>query len=439
MVDGLQQAQAAAQQQDWSLVNQYLERFIAPDRASGLSRSPTSADTTDAKAQADAATQTALDLAIQSLVDGDFQSRWDAAKLVPKFGNAAIAPLIDLVQDEDCDDEVRWFAARLLGDFNTPEVVIALAELLQTAEDDELQAIAAAALANLGSTAIQALAELLDHPDAQLSAVQALSQIRTVETIEPLLRVVNSPQPTIRAIAVEALGSFHHPAVTPVLLKGLTDTASAVRREALVGLSRRRDLLNEIDLVAHIQPCLLDLNLDVCCQAMIALGRLGTDAAAQALRQVLLSPNTPMPLRVDAARTLGWIESQTALDGLKEGLKLRQEAVQVEIVRGLSQIQDTELRSQAASLLAHAITHPSFPDTVRQAAALGLGRLDQNTTLEPLIQLLADANSAVRLHAIAALKQLNPDATLTRLQELRSQLDQDSALGQGVAIALQEW
>lgn len=438
MVDGLQQAQAAAQQQDWSLVNQYLERFIAPDRSDRTSASFELADPVSETAE-DAATQTALDLAIQSLVDGDFQSRWDAAKLVPKFGNAAIAPLIDLVQDEDCDDEVRWFAARLLGDFNAPEVVLVLAELLQTAEDEELQAIAAAALANLGSTAIQSLADLLEHPDAQLSAVQALSRIRTVETIEPLLRVVDSPQPQIRAIAVEALGSFHHPAVTPVLLKGLTDTASTVRREALVGLSRRRDLLSEIDLVAHIRPCLLDLNLDVCGQAMIALGRLGTHAAAEALQQVLLSPNTPLPLRVDAARTLGWIESQTALNGLAEGLKLEQDDVQVEIVRGLSQIQDPNLRSQAAPLLAYAMTHPSFTDSVRQAAALGLGQLDQDTALEPLIQLLADTNSAVRFHAIAALKQLNPDAAFTRLQELQQQLDQDSPLGQGVAIALQEW
>ncbi|MGP1384675.1 MAG: HEAT repeat domain-containing protein [Thainema sp.] len=438
MVDGLQQAQAAAQQQDWSLVNQYLERFIAPDRSGRESASPEPTNP-DSETAEDADTQTALDLAIQSLVDGDFQSRWDAAKLVPKFGNAAIAPLIDLVQDEDCDDEVRWFAARLLGDFNAPEVVLVLAELLQTAEDDELQAIAASALANLGSTAIQSLADLLDHPDVQLSAVQALSQIRTVETIEPLLRVVDSPQPQIRAITVEALGSFHHPAVTPVLLKGLADTASTVRREALVGLSRRRDLLNEIDLVAHIQPCLLDLNLDVCGQAMVALGRLGTDAAAKALQQVLHSPNTPMPLRVNAARTLSWIESQTALDGLAEGLKLEQDDVQVEIVRGLSQIQDTDLRSQAAPLLAHAMTHPSFSDTVRQAAALGLGQLDQDTALEPLIQLLADTNSAVRFHAIAALKQLNPNAAFTRLQELQQQLDENSALGQGVAIALREW
>ncbi len=437
MIDGLQQAQAAAQQHDWPLVNQYLARFVAPNQPARTFASVESADAE--AAEDDIATQTALSLAIQSLIDGDFQSRWDAAKLVPKFGHAAIAPLISLVQDEDCDDEVRWFAARLLGDFNDPAVVIVLAELLQTAEDDELQAIAAAALANLGSTAIQSLAALLDHPDARLAAVQALSQIRTVETIEPLLRVTDSPEPSIRAIAVEALGSFHHPTVTPILLKGLTDTAPAVRREALAGLSRRRDLLNEVDLVAHIQPCLLDLNLDVCRQAMIALGHLGTDAAALALRQVMLSPNTPMLLKVDAARTLGWIESQAALDGLTEGLHLEQEAVQVEIVRGLSQIQDANLRSQAASQLAHVMTHPSVTDLVRQAAALGLGQLDQDTALEPLIQLLANSNSAVRFHAIAALKQLNPDAALARLQELQPQLEQDSGLGQGVAIALQEW
>ncbi|NJP08137.1 MAG: HEAT repeat domain-containing protein [Leptolyngbyaceae cyanobacterium RU_5_1] len=68
-----------------------------------------------------------------------------------------------------------------------------------------------------------------------------------------------------------------------------------------------------------------------------------------------------------------------------------------------------------------------------------MGQLQQSAALEPLIQLLADEDAGVRLHAIAALKTLDPHAAYQRLQVLQSRPDLPEALRQGVAIALTEW
>ena len=40
-----------------------------------------------------------LDLAVEVLLQGDFEEQWDIAKIIPKLGEIAIQPLLDLVDD----------------------------------------------------------------------------------------------------------------------------------------------------------------------------------------------------------------------------------------------------------------------------------------------------------------------------------------------------
>jgi HEAT repeat protein len=97
------------------------------------------------------------------------------------------------------------------------------------------------------------------------------------------------------------------PRIPPVLLNALNDPAAVVRKEAVIGLGLRTDLGEELDLLARLKPLLYDFNWDVCQQAAIALGRLGTDEAADALFNVLKSPATPVPLQIDFVRAwAGW-------------------------------------------------------------------------------------------------------------------------------------
>ncbi len=290
----LEQAQAARNSANWSLLIQVLQQLIS-------------------EVLAESELEQMLDLAIDGLVAGDFQQRWDIAKVFPKLGQSAISPLIEILEDEDADEELRWYAARILGEFNQPVAIVALVEVLKTSDSEELSAMASSALGQIGSPAVAALTELLAEENTRLLAVRSLSHIRRSETIAPLLSVVQDSQISIRAAAVEALSSFHDARIPPILLKALDDLAAPVRREAVTGLSFRYDLRQELDLVNRLAPRLNDFNLDVCCSAAIALGRLGTDTAANALYQAL-DFNTPASLQIEIVRALGRVGTATSLD-----------------------------------------------------------------------------------------------------------------------------
>lgn len=425
----LEQAQVAFSARDWSLLVQCLQQLIP-----GGKREQVRINTAPEAAQL-------LDLAMAALLAGDFQHRWDVAKLIPRLGVSAIAPLVEILEDDD-DDELCWFAVRILGEFDHPQAIAALVELIKTTENEELQAVAATAFGQIGKSAIAPLTELLAAEDTRLLAVRSLAYIRRSETITPLLSVVGDPQPNVRAVAIEALSSFHDPQVPPVLLNALDDIAAPVRREAVLGLGFRADLCTELDLVARILPKLYDFNLDVCHAAAIALGRLGTDAAVHGLYKVLQSPHTPESLRIEIVRALGRIESNCALEYLASYLQ-QSSSVRVcqEIITVLGQVEQPSNQSKAADILINLLRlqHPITEfASIKGTIALSLGYLGKLQAIEPLINLLADSERVVKLHAIAALKQLAPEIAYTQLQQI-AKSDVAPELKQGVAIALSEW
>ena len=439
---------------DWSLLIQCLQQLIlenpthdaSPVSSAVKSRSDlalgSSARSQKTLPLAESELKQLLDLAIEVFVLGDFHQRWDIAKVLPRLGAIAIAPLIEILEDEEADEELRWYAARILGEFNHPVAIAALVEILKTDESEELSAMAATALGNIGSPAVASLTDLLTQEDTRLLAVRSLCHIRRSETIAPLLGVVQDPQIGVRTAAIEALSSFHEPRIPPVLLRALDDVAPSVRREAVIGLSFRADSWEELDLVNRLSPRLYDFDLEVCCSTAVALSRLGTDAAATPLFQVLMSPHTPMKLQIEIIRALGWLGRLIGLDYLRSCLN-QQPSVTLcqEIVTVLGRVEQPNLKGLAAEILSEvlqsghqAIQYPK----VKQAIALSLGQLGDVKAITPLIQLLA-VDAGVRLHVIAALKQLDPEAAHRQLEQLATNEALTPDLKQGVAIALQEW
>jgi len=422
----LQQAQSARNIGNWTAVIQCLQQLLLDTR---LER------------------DRLLDLAIDALISGDFQQRWDVAKLFPKLavGNVegVIAPLIEIVRDEEEDEELRWYAARILGEFNQPRAISTLIELLKTADNDELTAMAATALGQIGNSAIAALSELLADEETRLLAVRSLAHIRRSEIITPLLSVVKDPDATIRAVAIEALSSFHNADIPPVLLQALDDIAANVRREAVIGLGFRSDLRDELDLVNKLVPKLYDFNIGVCCAAASALGRLGTDTAAKGLYQVLQSPHTPLNLQLECIRALGRVSTISSLQYLDNCLH-EQSLLTLwqEIVKVLGQVEQLNLTLAAAQILIEALKSPqiaNLPESIKGAIALSLGFLGDIRAIDPLIALLATSDSSVRLHVIAALQQVAPVKALQQLQQLNDDTTITPQLKQGIAIALAEW
>ncbi len=432
MLNILEQATVAAQQENWSLVIQCL-LTLPLGTADEESRSGKNA------IESELELAQVLNLALNVLENSDFQERWEIAKLIPKLGDRAIAPLIEILQDEEADLELRWFVIRVLGGFNQPIVITTLLDFLKTAEDAELATMAAATLSSLGDAAIEALSSLLLVPESRLLATKALAQIRRPQTIMPLLSVVNDPDAAIRATAIEALSSFHDPRIIAILIEALNDFAATVRKEAVIGLGLRADLGQELDLINQLKPLLYDFNVEVCQQAAIALGRLGTDEAVLALFEVLQSAATPLPLQLELIRVLGWMETQKSIDCLQQTLKISTIDSALEIVRVLGRLEQSAFKAKAAQILIDLLNsqHPSVQSNlVKQAIAQSWGELGYIGAIDALVGLLAEPAMSVRLHAIAALK--NFPSSHQQLEQLATQ-QLTPALKAGIAIALSEW
>jgi HEAT repeat protein len=449
----LEQAQAAADRQNWPLLVECLQQVTANG-----SQQPE-----------EHILEQAVSLAIAALELGDFQDRWEIAKVLPNLGNGAIAPLIALLEDEDADTEPRWFAARILGKFDSPEVMQALVKLIENS-DAELSQIAAEILGNFGTRAIESLTTLLQQQESRQFATAALAQIRRTETIAPLLSVVTDSQVAVRVAAIEALSSFHDSRIPPVLVSALKDPATAVRKEAVRALGVRAYLDTELDLVNLLQPLLLDIRLEVCQEAAIALGRLKTNAAAAALFELLRSPATPLQLQIETVRALGWSETTAALEylqtaligrssnGLESRALINQNSIQItdeygfidninsavcqEIVAVLGRVEKPELKAKAAEIAIDLVkgNYPAVQSAqIKQSLALALGQLGDIRALDVLIQLLADGDNSVILHSLSALKRLDAGEVRQQLVSLAQQESLEPRLKQGIAIALQEW
>ncbi|NJM70672.1 MAG: PBS lyase [Scytonema sp. RU_4_4] len=393
----LVQAQASYNASDWSSLIQCLQQ---------LTQQEDSEHPESLKNQ-----EYLLELALSVLETGDFQQRWEIAKVVTSLGTIAIHPLIDILKDEDAEEELRTYAARILGDLKNPNTIAPLMELLKTDESDELKEIAATALGQMGSVAIASLTELLAQEQTRLLATRMLSYIRQKETIAPLLSVVQDSQIAVRAVAIEALSSFQDNHVPPVLLNALNDVAAPVRREAVVGLGFRPDLRETLDLVAKLQPRLYDINQDVCRATVVALSRISGEAAAQQLFQFLMSPNVPILLQLEAIRALTWVRTLSGLEYLQQALhQLQLPTVWQEIVTVLGRVSDTTLTDKAAEILLEMLqqNHPGVEiASIKSAIALSLGQLGKKQAIHTLTQMLADKDAQVRLHASAALKKIS--------------------------------
>lgn len=425
----LVQAHIAHDAADWSGVLQCVQQLILAEDAK---------DPEIVKNQ-----EYLLELALSILEMGDFQQRWEIAKLFVRLGNVAITPLIEILKDEDAESELRWYAVRILGDLKNPIVIAPLVELLKSSDDEEFKALAAAALGQIGQSAITALSELLKQEDTRVLAVRSLAYIRQTEIITPLLTVVQDPLVEVRAIAIEALSSFHDPRIPPILLNGLTDVAAAVRREAVLGLSVRTDLHQELDLLTKLQPRLYDFNVEVAQAAALALSRLDSDEAAKHLFSVLMSPHTPIKLQIEIVRALSWMKTLSSLEYLQQAFnQLSLQVIWLEIVTVLGRVSDSTLTAKATAILLSILRsqHPSVEiASIKSAIALSLGQLGNIDAIEPLISLLTENNQVIRLHVVAALKNLAPETAYQQLQQLANNAALTPDLRKGVTAALTEW
>lgn len=378
----------------------------------------------------DTALLSEIQQAIAQLTLGDFHQKWNSAKRLSaqfvEWGDRAIPLLIEQLKIET-NPENQGFLIRILSQFNRPAVVEAIATLLVDTQDSDVQIEATKALTKIGISAIQTLSKKLESPSLsqQVLAATVLSRIRRTPIVEPLLGVTHHPDATLRAIAIEALGSFHDPRITPVLIAAIKDEP-AISKEAIRALSRRSDLIDTVDLVSPLSEALQSSDIAIAKESAIALGRLGTTEALSVLAG-LLNQAKPTVLKVTAIRALGWSNSRVAVEALAEAFgylapKITEEA-RMEIARALGQTRAGYLQAIAAEPLVAwlgslqtQLPHPSSSNAdnsihnpLKQTVILSLSRLGSTDAIEPLVTLLNDADARIQMHAQSALRQIDPD------------------------------
>ncbi|ACB52267.1 hypothetical protein cce_2919 [Crocosphaera subtropica ATCC 51142] len=352
-----------------------------------------------------------IKLGLTLLESGDFQQRWEVAKLFPKLGEKIIDPLLSILENESIEVEYRWFIARILSEFNDVRIIISFTQLLETTEEEELLNVIAEGLGKIGISAINRLETLLQKDESsRLVAVKALAQIRHSETIEPLLKVVNDPQPEIRAIALESLGSFHRKQLIPIFIEALNDPVSMVRKEAIIILGMQSELTTEFNIIQHLEPLLYDINLEICQQTALTLGRMKSDEAIEELSIVLQKETTPIELKKAVIQGLSWTESPQALINLKQELSRENLEVCLIIIRLLGTQKSEIVRHQASQILIDFLASKktiSQQPKIKQEIAVSLGELGGKTAITCLKKLANDPNKSVKLHSIAGLKKNN--------------------------------
>lgn len=425
----LQQAAVAAETGNWSSLGQHLQQLLRYHDASDRQGS-----------------QRLLEWTLAAFEAGDFHQRWDIAKVLPNFGEMAIAPLIEILEDDLAEPQLRWFASRVLGQFDRPEAIQSLVQVLQTAEDEELKAMAAESLTHNGEVAVRVLTPLLDNPESREFAARSLAHVRHPDIIDPLLHLLDDERVEVRSLALKALTgamdyatSGDYPRLRAALIRKNDDRAAEVRREAVAGLGLygMRDPDGEI--ASILRSRLWDFNLSVCQQAAMSLARIGGEVAETALFDVLQSPATPASLQIEAIRALRWIATPTALDYLSQYLQSAHLEPQVlqEAIAVLGRWEVCEMqKSQVVDLLIEQLQHCPSADTLRAIAA-ALGRLGDSRAIDPLISVLERDDYRGRLHAIAALKSL--DGAKDSLHRRVNDVQLSPELQRGIAIALEEW
>lgn len=345
----------------------------------------------------------------EAFTEGEFRERWEIAKFLPKFGERAIAPLTEILEDANADIDLRCEAASILSQFQTPDAIFSLTRLLKTETDSEVIAACTQGLSKQGKVAIPTLTESLNQPQMRQAAVEALAYLRHPETIDPLLTVVNDAEAEVRKIAIEALSSFRDSRIVEALIAALQDTDSSVRKESVIALGVRGNDDDPHLVVETLSPLLGDINVEVGSHCAIALGRIGTPKALNALDQSLNHSLTPDSLKKSIIQGLSHHETPQNLARLTKNLQQQPLAMVQEILTILGRWKTEEHKPEIVETLS--LVYQQTPTwqqetSLKQALAVAIGNLGIAKGRDILQQLIQDETPIVKLHAQAALKKL---------------------------------
>ena len=150
--------------------------------------------------------------------------------------SANLDELAKVLADAKIDTNTRMEAAIKLGQAKNPKYLQFLTESLKDS-DKAIRWTAAEALWEMGNkTAVPALVEYLEKGEAyewgKVVTMNALASFKDPQAVDPLIRVIESPNPFLRRSAAVALFTIGDQRAIPVLIGLLKDEQGFIQRVA---------------------------------------------------------------------------------------------------------------------------------------------------------------------------------------------------------------
>ncbi|MFO0698863.1 MAG: HEAT repeat domain-containing protein [Nitrospira sp.] len=269
-----------------------------------------------------------------------------------------VAEQIAALRDEDW--AIREDAARLLGQLQDPRAVNPLVSLLRE-QDRSVRETATEALRAIGAPAVEALGACLTEGDlpVQEAASAILATIADERVLTPLLLALRSSDWIVRMHAAQALGRVKSADTVEALIPLLQDKVKAVREEATTALAAIGD---------PSIPCLLQAlkheDWLVRLHAVESLGKARSPHAVEPLLSVLFN-DRDSAVREDAVRALGDIGDAQAVDHLC--VAMREPSLRTVAVEALGRIGNP----RAVPVLIDVVTGATPPEATRTAVGCG--------------------------------------------------------------------
>jgi HEAT repeat protein len=148
----------------------------------------------------------------------------DLLLAIEKMRSAAVAPLIEALQDKE--GTVRKFAAALLGKLGDPRAIEPLGMALYDLHH-EVGKVSAESLARFGAPAIDILVEALSHPEMwiRIHSILALSKIQDARITPILVEMLNDPEREVKKEVIKSLGNLKNPRTVSALQEIVSNRA----------------------------------------------------------------------------------------------------------------------------------------------------------------------------------------------------------------------
>jgi HEAT repeat protein len=334
--------------------------------------------------------------------------------LVPLAHPEAVSALVAVLGqlDDEADDggqPLRASVASLLGSVGDAQVVPALADLLDSPQNEVVGA-AADALARIGgSGALSALVGALSsrtrqprwHPE-KFTLMRNVLQLADDRTAGLLLDALRDPAPHADETLVELLQALGELALVP-LVTALGDPDPDIARAAARALDPAGDERVAVyrEFRWRTATDALDRLSDTDVESILAASRREDEQVSRVAVALLEKLGHPAARSAEAASsTEPPQQPPPSLDELLSWLASDDSETRAEAARALGSRGDR----QAVGRLAALLTDDAME--VRSAAAFALGQLGDRSVVEQLGLLLADPSGPVVLDAVSALGML---------------------------------